>query len=313
MNLKRSEKAIHIFLLAIFGIILLSACDNYYAPYGLGRGIEDLFIGGGIILRIVIVIVGLALLLAGFAIYEFLIQLVGFLTGGVLGAVVGGLLADGEIWGGIVGFIIGGILGAALALILFYIGIFLGGAFGGAAIFGGLWAFLLNDSPPAFWLIIGGILGGIAMIALHRFWITALTAALGAILFGLGISAPPIWWILFFFIGMGVQYGLAAMLGKSDQVKPGYTKPSRRTDAIKPPVQQPPYNQQPGQIPPPYHGPTGGVQPGYNQPPQQPPGGYQYGSNPPPHSPGGNQYGSTQPPQQPGVNQYPPQPPKDPT
>lgn len=222
-----NEQLLFRILMVMLGaIFLLTACNSVddIVPYGMRSSLE----GAAVVLRLILGMVGLALLLAGFALYEMLVQIIGFLIGGVAGIIIGGLIASGsdmEWLGAIIGLLVGGSIGAGLALFLTYLGIFLSGAVGGAMLFSGIWAALFDSDPGAFVIILGAIIGGGVLIALFKFWITALTAAMGSILFGLSIGAGPGWWILFFLIGMAVQYGIAKVTGRQDQVKPGYQKP----------------------------------------------------------------------------------------
>jgi len=217
------------FILLLVGITLLAAAcvpDPYYLDYGIPYSIPGL---AGIeraitIFRVISGIVGLLMLLAGFIIYELLIYIMGFLTGGTIGAAVGLLLSsnDNEIIITLLGFLLGGALGAALALFLTYLGVFLSGVGIGILIFSGLWLLIFDDFPPDGILILGALLGGVGMILLFRLWIMALTAAFGAIGFGIAINADPAWWFLFFLVGLGVQTGAAKLLGLDAVIKPGF-------------------------------------------------------------------------------------------
>ncbi len=174
-------------------------------------------------LRGFLALFGLALMLAGFAIHEFLIKLIGFIAGGLVGAVIGALTADsGNAFPVILGFIIGGFLGVALAALLTCAVIFISGFFAGLVFFSVLSVGLTGDTPSGGILVVGGVIGGLVMFALYRFWITAMTAALGSALFGLSVNASPGLWILFFVLGIAVQYGAATLVGKQERVMPGY-------------------------------------------------------------------------------------------
>jgi hypothetical protein len=80
-------------------------------------------------MRILIGLAGLILLLAGFMVYEFALQLVGFILGGVVGAIFLPQIAGEEqalLWG-IIGFLGGGVIGVIVAqglagIIVFYPG-----------------------------------------------------------------------------------------------------------------------------------------------------------------------------------------------
>jgi hypothetical protein len=176
-------------------------------------------------IRVVIAVVGLALMVAGFTLYEIIIQLIGFLTGSMIGVFLG--LALGGDDGGrtlyaIIGFILGGVVGAAVAVFLTCLSVFLAGFLVGAVALGAMVGGLLEDIPNAAVFIIGGIIGGLIMLALYRFWITALTSAFGAVLFGLATGAPPWSWFIFFLFGIACQYGLGKITGNEEKVRPGY-------------------------------------------------------------------------------------------
>lgn len=217
------QKRKTIFLLFFGVLFLVSACvpgEYGYSPYGYGygdelsyymEGLEEVILG----IRIIFALVGLALLLAGFAIYEALVKLIGFLVGGVIGAGITVLLGGGddEAILALVGFLIGGGLGAALALLLTYLSIFLSGLWIGAAVIIGIWVGAFDRFPSEGLIIFGAVLGGIAMVLLFKFWIMALTSAQGAVLFGIAIGVNAGWWFVFFLAGLGVQMGAIKYLG----------------------------------------------------------------------------------------------------
>lgn len=220
-------------LVALGLALLLSACSSDLDEW-MGPASEM-----SVVIRCGMALVGLALMAAGFYLYEFIIQLIGFITGGIFGAILGALLAgrdDGSaLLFAIGGFVLGGIIGAALAAFLTCASVFLSGFLIGALALGAVIGGLTEDLPDASVMIIGGIIGGIVMLALYRFWITALTAAVGAVLFGLGVGAPPWSWFFFFLFGLACQYGLGKATGNEEKVRPGYrgakTVPARLAGA----------------------------------------------------------------------------------
>jgi hypothetical protein len=217
-------------LLIVLGVVVLvTSCapDPYLgeAAYQYGIPWEDTFHEFLDAFRVGFAVVGLLLLLAGFSIYEWIVKMIGFLTGGVIGAGIAVLLAgdEGDIIVAILGFLIGGGLGAAIALILTYLGVFFSGLWIGGAVFSGIWIGLGGSLPPAWWVFIGAALGGILMILLFKLWIMGLTAALGAALLGSALGVSPGWWVLFFLVGMAVQTGIAKALGEEAKVKPEFS------------------------------------------------------------------------------------------
>ncbi len=215
--LKRSN----IWIILLGAALLLSACSANYGGSG------DIFGQVESTLRVVLAIAGATLIVAGFALHEFILQVMGFLAGGLLGAFIGALVSGGDGGGIFLGFIAGGILGAILAVTLTCLTIFLGGFFAGVLLFGAIAAGISHDDPSPLVVIIGGIIGGAVIFALYRFWISALTSALGTVLFGLGVGIPVGFWILILIAGIGIQYGVAKATGKDEEVKPGYTKPDK--------------------------------------------------------------------------------------
>jgi hypothetical protein len=162
--------------------------------------------------RGVFALAGLALLVAGYKIYRFVIALPGFLIGALLGAVLG--YGSAESWLlAILGLVLGGLAGAALALLLHDLAVFLLGALIGGALAGIVFAGFGDSGPPILAMIIGGIIGGAGLLALSHMWVVLLSSIVGAVLFGFGIGAGPGWMILFCLGGIGVQYGLARALG----------------------------------------------------------------------------------------------------
>ena len=232
--LKRPFPILMLSLLLIVSSLLLGSCSSRYTSYdayGLFEGMQEILLA----IRIVLGLLGLALLLVGFALYELFIQIIGFLIGGVLGALAGLLLGNDSdlnwLWM-LIGFLLGGGIGAALAIFLTYLAVFISGAFWGAAITSAVWMSAFESFPEVWAVIIGALVGGCVLILLFRFWITALTAAIGAALFGASLGLEPVWWLLLFVVGMAVQYGAAALLGKSEQVRPTAAGKKQKTPFV---------------------------------------------------------------------------------
>lgn len=205
--MRLSSNNTRIFLVTFLLLLSLTSCSLNDL-----EELPDLVSGLSMWVRLFLIVTGLAMLLAGYKIYQSIIQIIGFVIGGILGAASGALITGGDAGGGIFGFILGGVLGAVAAMFFVYLGVFLSGLLGGAALISALWGALFNSLPDVI-PIIGAIVGAIVMIILFKFWIIAWTAALGAIFFGIGIGAGPGWWVLFFLIGIGVQYGAMKIFG----------------------------------------------------------------------------------------------------
>ena len=234
----RSNQRLGLFLTLAGGALLLAGCSS--SPYGYGGfSPTDILSEVASSLRVVFIIVGALLLVAGFAIHMFLIQAMGFIAGGLLGALAGALLGNGDNGAIFLGFIIGGLIGAALALALTCLTVFLGGFFIGVVMVGGLAYSLSHSSPDTAVLVIGGVIGGFAMLGLYRLWITGMTAAIGAILVGSSLALPVAVWFVLFVVGVAVQFGAAKATGRGDQARPGY-KPAKTTQPAQPAAYTPP-------------------------------------------------------------------------
>ena len=167
-------------------------------------------------IRMLTGLAGLILLLAGFMVYEFAVQLVGFLIGGIAGALLLPQFAgDGQsiLWM-IIGFLGGGVIGVILAQGLAGIIIFLAGGVAGAILVIQIWQSIFDMVPNIIITIIGLVIGGFLSVLLFKLWMTALLAALGAFFLGSAIQAPVAWWVVFFIVGLIWQYGLARMTGR---------------------------------------------------------------------------------------------------
>jgi len=160
-------------------------------------GISDIFED----YETILIIAGIAFLVAGFLIYKLGIMIPGFIIGGIIGLIIGSFEGSDEA---LMFGLIGGAIGAVIALALEELLIFLLGA--GAAI---LLLFLINDDPSTLAVIIVGLIGGIIALAIWKFWIIVVTSILGSILFCIGTdtldSGLP---IVLTFVGIGIQYGL---------------------------------------------------------------------------------------------------------
>jgi hypothetical protein len=204
-------------------VVLLSGCAGMNYMRG-GYPNSILYQTGWV--RWIVLGIGLLFLLAGFAIYEFMLKVLGFFTGAALGVAAGYLAGDGETIPTLIGLVLGGLVGAGLALFLAYLGIFLAGGWGGAMLASSLWAWLFNDYPPDLVWIAGGIIGGIILVALYKLWIVAMTSALGAFLVVVSLDLGIFWWVLLLVLGIVVQNSAAKRSGKAHKVRPAWQKPS---------------------------------------------------------------------------------------
>ncbi|MBN1666491.1 MAG: FHA domain-containing protein [Anaerolineales bacterium] len=181
------------------------------SPYGLGSYAQDLetFL---IILRVALFVIGLPILLAGYRIYKLLVYLVGFSMGALVGLAAGLWAGDGEALFGWVGLIVGGGLGALVALPLVYLFVFLSGFLSGAVMVGVYQLGVAEQLPTLMPMAIGGVIVGILLVLIFRFYITALTAYWGATLVSAALGWGLVGVLVLFVIGLAVQYGLQRYL-----------------------------------------------------------------------------------------------------
>ncbi len=124
---------------------------------------------------------GLFLVLFGYRLFQAALSLIGGVAGALYGILIVDMAAGGEaaVWLQAVGGLVGGLTGMGLALWLYTFGIFAGGAYLG---------FWIGHSVvegwelPYPWAIIGvlTVLLGLAVMALERWTLMLVTAAVGA-------------------------------------------------------------------------------------------------------------------------------------
>jgi hypothetical protein len=155
-------------------------------------------------LRIVFIIVGIALMVAGFLLHQLAIAIPGFIIGGIIGLLIGSL--DNFDQPMLIG-LLGGIAGAVIAIFFENLIIFILGAV--AAI---ILLYFIKDDPSTFLIIVAGLIGGITALTVWKFCVVVITSIIGSFLFCGGTdtldSSLP---ILLTLIGIAVQYGLIVL------------------------------------------------------------------------------------------------------
>lgn len=161
-------------------------------------------------LRVLYIIAGVLLLLAGWRIADYVIGLAGF----VIGAGIGMSLVppDNEVLT-LIALVAGGLLGAVLAVALQYVAIFLVGAYVGAVLTAQLWAALAAGQVSTLVLLIGAVIGGLVLLALSFQFLVIVSAAIGALLIGMALGLPLLWTVVLFVVGLILQVGLARVTG----------------------------------------------------------------------------------------------------
>ena len=154
------------------------------------------------IVRVLFVIGGAILLVAGWRIYEFVVLIAGFLVGAAFGLAVA---PDSSTFVQVAAFIIGGLIGAALSVFVYYVAVFLIGAYVGIALTDGIARSLglLPISPVA--LFIGAIIGGVILLGLSIELLLVISALVGAQLIVMGLGLRTEWVLILTVAGIIIQ------------------------------------------------------------------------------------------------------------
>ncbi len=167
--------------------------------------------------RIVMVVGGVVLLIAGWYVYEWIILIAGFLIGGTIAL---GLVTSTDALLSLVVFLVGGVIGAALGAVLYYIAVFLIGGYVGIALTEAI-AVALNLTPVSLLAVIAGfIVGGIVLMVLSMELLVVLSAVVGAQMIGLALNLGIGWVLLLALIGIILQFAAARSQGVDFRRRP---------------------------------------------------------------------------------------------
>jgi hypothetical protein len=156
--------------------------------------------------RVLLIMGGVLLLVAGWRIYDFVTLVAGFLIGAMIAL---SLVVTDNTFITVAAILIGGLIGAALGYFLYYIAVFLIGAYIGVVVTGGLaFQFALGPVNPVV-LLIGALIGGLVLIGLSFQFLILLSALVGAQMLSLGLGLAPIWTLILAAVGVIVQLALA--------------------------------------------------------------------------------------------------------
>lgn len=152
--------------------------------------------------RVLFVIGGIILLVAGWRIYDYVIVVAGFLVGAALAL---SLVDTNNTVLDLVVLLIGGIIGALLSVFLYYIAVFVVGAYLGIVLTSAL-AAALNFTPvSSVVLLIGGVIGGLILLGLSVEFVLVIAALVGAQLITLGLGLNATWTLILAVIGIVLQ------------------------------------------------------------------------------------------------------------
>ncbi len=170
--------------------------------------------------RILMIVGGIVLLVAGWYVYEWIILIAGFLIGGVAALA---LLNEPNALLGVVIFLIGGVIGAALGALLWYVAVFLTGGYVGIVVTQGL-AAALNALPVSLVaIVVGFLIGGVILILLSVELLIVFSAIVGAQMIALALDLGFAWMVLLALAGMVVQ--LVAVRARGEDIR---RRPLRR-------------------------------------------------------------------------------------
>lgn len=157
------------------------------------------------LVRILLIIGGIALLLAGWRIYDYIV----IIAGAVVGATIAlSLVTTDNTVITVAAVVIGGLLGAALGVFLYYAAVFIIGAYIGIVLANAFLTAISTTPPSELGLLVGGIVGGLILLALSFEFLVLLAALVGAQMLSLGLGLPLIWTVIFTIIGVLVQLAL---------------------------------------------------------------------------------------------------------
>jgi hypothetical protein len=159
---------------------------------------------------IVLAVLGAVLLLGGRQFFWLFVGILGFVAGLLVAPMVAGYQSFAVLW--VVG-LIGGILGALLALFFQHVAIAVGGFMAGA-VAGRYLVQLLGYHPSTPVILVGGIIGTVALILLFDWALMALSSVVGAALiisaFGPQLPLAPLLFMILAVVGVIVQARLPA-------------------------------------------------------------------------------------------------------
>jgi hypothetical protein len=157
------------------------------------------------IMRVVMIVVGLVLLVAGWRVYEFVIVIAGAMVGA---AIASSLVVSADATNNLIVLLVGGLVGAVLSFFLYYVAVFLIGMHFGILLTNGLATTLSLQPVSPLVLIIGGVIGGVILLGLSFQFLIILSSLVGAQLLTVALGLPTIWTLVIAVLGILLQFGL---------------------------------------------------------------------------------------------------------
>ncbi|BBO87153.1 DUF4203 domain-containing protein [Desulfosarcina ovata] len=170
-----------------------------------------------IIQMIISVLMGMMLLVAGRRLFWLFVAVAGFAAGLQAAPMIFGPQPFWLLWS--VG-LIGGVIGAVLALFFQHIAIGVGGFLAGSALAFQLMA-LLGRYPSGWIILVGGIVGAVALFLVFDWALILLSSIVGAVLLGDGMGrvtfVHPAMLMVLFVIGVAIQGAWLLASRKTDR------------------------------------------------------------------------------------------------
>ncbi|MBZ0295896.1 MAG: hypothetical protein K8L99_25275 [Anaerolineae bacterium] len=157
------------------------------------------------LVRILFILGGVILLVAGWRVYDFIVIIAGFLIGASIAV---SLVGTDNTFLVIAALLIGGLIGAALGIFLYYVAVFVIGAYIGILITNAIASALALTPISPVILLIGGLIGGLVLIGLSFEFLVLLSSLVGAQLLTLALGLNALWLLVFAVIGIIIQLAL---------------------------------------------------------------------------------------------------------
>ncbi len=167
--------------------------------------------------RIILIIGGIILLVAGWAVYDFIIMIAGFLIGGLIAL---SFFNEPNTVIALAVFVVGGLIGAALAAVLWFLAVFLIGGYIGIVLTRSLALALGFGLPSDIVLLIALIVGGILLLLISFELLIVFSAIVGAQMVALGFGLEAQWVILLALLGIILQIVITRSRGVAIRRRP---------------------------------------------------------------------------------------------
>lgn len=178
------------------------------------------------LMRVLLVVGGALLLVAGWRVYDFIVIIAGFIVGA---AIALSLVTTENTFLGVGAILLGGVIGAALSVYMYLVGIFLIGAYIGIVLTGAIAAELSQTEVSSLLLFVGGLIGAFVLLGLSFEFLIFVASIIGAQMLTLALQLDITWTIILAIIGIVLQLGYMRRTNYSYRRRP--QNPLRRVFA----------------------------------------------------------------------------------